>query len=29
MAEFLIALAGPLVSLFLGVGCLGGAMAVK
>ena len=27
-AEFLIALAGPLVSLLLGVGCLGGAMAV-
>ena len=26
-AEFLIALAGPLVSLLLGVGCLGGAMA--
>ena len=27
-AEFLIAMAGPLVSLILGVGCLGGAMAV-
>lgn len=28
-AEFLIAMAGPLVSLLLGVGCLGGAMAVE
>ncbi|MEK7237518.1 MAG: site-2 protease family protein, partial [Nitrospirota bacterium] len=27
-AEFLIAMAGPLVSLILGAGCLGGAMAV-
>jgi Zn-dependent protease len=28
-AEFLIAMAGPLVSLILGAGCLGGAMAVE
>ena len=28
-AEFLIAIAGPLVSLILGAGCLGGAMAVE
>ncbi|MEY4704553.1 MAG: hypothetical protein RL042_749 [Nitrospirota bacterium] len=28
-AEFLIAMAGPLVSLLLGAGCLGGAMAVE
>lgn len=28
-AEFLIALAGPLVSLLLGLGCLGGALAVE
>ncbi len=28
-AEFLIAIAGPLVSLILGTGCLGGAMAVE
>jgi len=29
LAEFLIAMAGPLVSLILGAGCLGGAMAVE
>ncbi|TLY18982.1 MAG: hypothetical protein E6K66_11530, partial [Nitrospirae bacterium] len=28
-AEFLIAIAGPLVSLILGAGCLGGAMAME